>query len=1091
MKFRLFVNILIFYAMGFLHAQEIFQERILVALHPQTPALPVGKVTDASTIKSSELWRLMQKYHVVRIEKWLKSADDQDVFEGIAFNKIYRFYLEKSSLRERASRAFKASSEVLEVNFEPKVKIAVPIPPYVTNDPFIERQYYLDKILAKYVWTLAEQISPPDRPILIGIVDTGIDYLHPEMEPALYINPGEDVDGDGQFTSADLNGLDDDGNGFVDDVRGWDFSYASDSVAGDNDIRPPNAGGYEILSHGTHVAGIAGAMANNELGISGIARGYKIIGTKHSLDDDLSHGYLYNAYDGILYCAKLGADVVNCSWGGPGYYDLAQKLIDMVREDYGTIVVAAAGNDNNNNDNHHFYPGDLNGVVTVAALGPDDRKASFSNYGNVIDISAPGVGILSTIHYYKGGYATWQGTSMASPVVAGSIALLKYFFPDLSPDELAQKVLDAADPLDDLNPSYQGLLGAGRVNIYNAIGPSFLPALKIVQDSLQFEDLNQSGQIDPGERIQIGLQVRNKPNWQIATDVQVVLSTGDSLLHLLDSVAYIGDLEPGEEIWTALNDFQILPDQKHTYGQTQILFTIRGKTANGQLIEEHFPKEISLSLFQNHFPKRLNPGSIPVSVLKDSLTDETRLCLITMDNHLLLLNAKGEIIPPFPIDLLEFHRVPQVVVDVDNDGQQEIATLSNYGKLKVFKQNGSLLLDVDLNEVVYGNFAVDDLDGDGQFEFVIATMRKKLHVIALDGSELEGFPVQLNGFVPQGVAIGDVDASGTKEIAIGTFDKKLHLFDYQGKERPGWPVELPVALRFTPVISKDKNGTFIWVITKSNQLIKFNPQGSEELSVNLRSDVNFDPFLMDSNQDGLLEYCFIDEKNQFIGYSSDNHRFLFDLDMELDGIPLVFWSNSQLHLIDLNSKGQVALFDEHFSLKAYSPIYLPWAINRSISLTDLDGDGDVEAIVTGNEQLVVLDLPDSIDGQQAWSTYLANERRTSYFEIDSTQTTGLDDNQTMPLNFVVKAFPNPFNSTVKIRISGERLLKGEKVSVKIYDIRGRLITTLKEGIIKSNSLHLTWHGQNRNGLPVSSGLYFIKVQVSDAFQMIKKIGYIK
>ena len=1072
-------------------AQDAFQDRLLIALKPEAPSLPTGKVSATTAANNSQLQLLLQKYHVVKIEKWLKSADQNDVFEGIDFNKVYRFYFEKSSLLKQAAGAFKTAEDIIAVDFEPKVKIAVPIPPAVTSDPFVERQYYLDKIMAKYAWTLLEKVSPPAQPILIGIVDTGIDYLHPEMEPVLYINPGEDVDGDGQFTSADLNGIDDDGNGFVDDVRGWDFSYASDSVAGDNDIRPPSAGGYEILSHGTHVAGIAGAMANNGLGISGIARGYKIIGTKHSLDDDLSNGYLYNAYDGILYCAKLGADVVNCSWGGSGYYDLAQKLIDMVRKNYGTIVVAAAGNDNNNNDNKHFYPSDLDGVISVAALGPDDRKASFSNFGHVIDISAPGVGIFSTIHYYKGGYATWQGTSMASPVVAGSIALVKYFFPDLSPDELVQKVLDAADPLNEINPSYRNLLGSGRVNVYNAIGPSFLPDLHIIADSLQFEDLNGNGQMDPGEKIELGLKLANSAGWQRAQNLQVVVSSSDSLLHLIDSSAFIGTLEPGQEFRTDLDDFIILPDSNHVYGTIRLTFTIKGFTDEELAFRETFEKEILLSMFQPPFPQKAQVSNLPVSIMTAPDNNSKRLVFIDMNNQLNVMDATGQVLPPFPIDLQEFHRVPQVIADVDNDGQQEIATLSNYGKLKVFKQDGTVLLDLDLNEVVYGNFAVDDLNGDGQLEFVIGTMKKKLHVLSLNGNELDGFPLILNAYVAKGLAIGDINDDGFKEIVLGTFDKKVHVIDYQGNELNRWPKTLAYSVKFPPVIGKDKKGVLIAVLDQKNQLIIFSEKGAEQLTVPLREKINFAPFLMDLNKDGLVEVTVIDEKNYLIALNSAYQRYYKALGSEVNSNPLIFASDGEQRLITLKSEGEVSVFTENLKPRNYSPVQLPLALNRYCTLGDLDNDGDLEVIANSSDELIVLDLPEKAETENYWSTYLANEQRTSFLAIDPNPQTGLEAEKILPYKIQLQTFPNPFNSTVKISITANGPLHGKLRSVKIYDIRGRLVKELLNESTANLPVRLTWNGENMNRQQVSSGLYFVQIQIDDQIHLVKKIAFVK
>jgi len=129
----------------------------------------------------------------------------------------------------------------------------------------------------------------------------------------LYINPGEDIDGDVVYSELDDNGIDDDENGYIDDIRGWDFVGSAEDSPQDNDIRPPFAGNYEILSHGTHVGGIMAETSNNNIGITGLAMQSRIIATKHSYDTDFGNAYLYDAYEGILYCAKMGAKILKGS----------------------------------------------------------------------------------------------------------------------------------------------------------------------------------------------------------------------------------------------------------------------------------------------------------------------------------------------------------------------------------------------------------------------------------------------------------------------------------------------------------------------------------------------------------------------------------------------------------------------------------------------------------------------------------------------------------------------------------------------------------------------------------------------------------
>ncbi|NOX89479.1 MAG: S8 family serine peptidase [Calditrichaeota bacterium] len=1075
---RFVVVFLIALGLQSIFAGEFYSNRLLVALKPHESSWITGAVVKNRGKISPDLNNLFRKYRVVRLERWLKSADENDVYNGIDFTKVYRLYLQKSSLLNAAKNEFAALPSVQKATAEPKVKIAMPLPATVPFDPYYNRQWYLKRIMANYAWTLLDQVKNDTTTVLIGIVDTGIDYLHPELEQMLYVNPGEDIDGDGVMTESDFNGIDDDNNGFVDDISGWDFSAASDSLMGDNDIRPPNAGANEILSHGTHVSGIAGAMPDNGIGISGIARHYKIIGTKHSLDDDVVNGYLYNAYDGILYCAKLGATVINCSWGGTYYSSLAQDLINMVSEKYGSIVVAAAGNDNTNNDVNHFYPSDLDGVITVAALSSGDRKASFSNFGRVIDISAPGQGIYSTIHYYKGGYASWQGTSMASPVVAGSFALLKYFFPNFTREELIDRLLKAADPLDSLNPGYAGLLGSGRVNVYNAIAPHFLPGIFVSNDSVLFSDDNENRQIDPGETVNISLTVANRANWQNAGDVKIAARCDDPLVQLTDSVVFFGDLPAGEARTNAFEDLELRIAPTHSYGNVKIEFTISAKTNSGQTIKENYSVDLPLSTYQKGFPWRGAGSYLPLSAVKSKNSSKTSIVFISKNNDLFLLNAGAETAENFPIDLGEFHRVPPVIADLDGDGLEEIITLSYRGKLKVISLDGRILWEKDLSETIYGTFCAADIDKDGQKEIIMGTMGKMLHVISSDGNEKTGFPLKLGALAEKGVAVADVTGDGLREIVLGTFDRKLHCFDAQGSELPDFPVELSARVSATPLIGRDANGIHLFVISGKKRVQIFTPTAETELDTVLNALINSQPALADIDGDGLIEMIATGDDGVVRIFSPLNgikEIKSLDENNKYDLPPLIPFSGKKTIISLLASTGIVSVFNSDGELLPNTPFRLADPLTAAPVITDLDGDGDMELLSAGNDLITVLDLPDSLNANKGWTTFLGNNQRTGFLEVKEPSSVQKKEKAIVPSEVVLKVAPNPFNSSAKIDIEISQPKADETVKVSIYNVQGKRITTLYHGRLKRSKFSLYWRGTNRNGSAVSSGIYFCVV----------------
>jgi len=1077
-KFVFFLLLLFSYS---LTAQDNIPGHLLITLKANARAWPTGRVQQIADKMPDQTRSLFKKYGVARVERWLKSADAGDVYNGVAFNKIYRIYLGKPSFLLAAQKDFLQLSSVRHAAPEPVVKIAGPIPATTPDDPYFERQWYLKRIMANFAWTLSSEIPTDTDPVLIGIVDTGIDYLHPDIGAALYVNPGEDLNGDGQASEEDYNGIDDDGNGFVDDLLGWDFSQATDSLPGDNDIRPPVAGAHEILSHGTHVAGIAAAIHDNEVGISGIARHYRIIGTKHSRDDDVNHGYLYNAYDGILYAAKLGAKVINCSWGGEGYYQEAQDLIDMVTEKYGAIVVAAAGNDNSNNDSHHFYPSDLNHVVTVAALGAGDQRAYFSNYGHVIDISAPGQGIYSTIHYSAGGYASWQGTSMASPVVTGSLALIKAFFPDLPREEVIGLLLDAADPIDAKNPGYQGLLGAGRVNVYQAIAPRFLPGLKIVRDSIEWDDANGNAQIDPGETVRISLHLENGANWQDAHQVTVTAHVDDSLVVIQDSVLHLGEVPAGTCVDTEAQDFVFSIQPSHSYGRFSIRFDVTCNPDSSLPYDEAYTVDLLLSTYQKGFPKDHLGSLLPVSLFRSEKEKKNFIVFISSDKKLNLLDSQGEVVSPFPLSLEEYHRIPPLMADLNNDGESEIMTVSQRGKIKVFTVQGDTLWTRDLAETVYGNVAVADVDGDSLPEIVLGTMNKKLHVLNERGREQAGFPVNVGSFVEKGVALGDVDGDGRSEMVFGTFDRKLHCFNEQGSEEAGWPVELASRARFTPVIAQDTQGRHIFITDRDNHALLFNGKGQVELDTTLAVPFVVQPAFGDVNGDGVAEALTLDEEGRMWSFSTNGKVWKIEMNSaDKNAVPLsVLNARQEVRLITASNTGTVCITDGTGHALPFAPIQLDRPVATPLTIGDLDNDGDLEVLGANSESLFAVDLPDSLDTAGGWTTFMGNNQRTGFYRAAPATAIREKAPAQLPAKMRITVFPNPFNLGTQVRVHLPASLLGSPLRATVYDIRGRKVATLFNGKVSQTNYRWYWRAKNLQGKIVSSGIYFIMISVQN------------
>ena len=286
----------------------------------------------------------------------------------------------------------------------------------------------------------AWEIQTGSHDVIISVIDTGVLYNHPDLANNIWVNEAE-LNG--------VEGVDDDENGFVDDIHGWDFA--------NNDNDP-----IDDQSHGTHCAGTIAAEGNNELGVVGVAWKARIMPIKFLSAS--GGGTLANAVLSIDYSTRMGAHISNNSWGGGGYSRALEESIERAR-DAGTLFVAAAGNSRADNDRRPAYPAsyDIENIVSVAAMDNRGQLARFSNFGaKSVHIAAPGVDVLS---YTTRGLQMYSGTSMAAPHVAGVAALMKSANSQMSPVEMKAKMIETARSL----PGLDGRVVSGLVDAHAAL----------------------------------------------------------------------------------------------------------------------------------------------------------------------------------------------------------------------------------------------------------------------------------------------------------------------------------------------------------------------------------------------------------------------------------------------------------------------------------------------------------------------------------------------------------------------------------------------------------------------------------------------
>jgi subtilisin family serine protease len=325
---------------------------------------------------------------------------------------------------------------------------------FVPNDPQFENQWWLKAIRAEEAW----DVTSGSADIVIGVIDTGVDYTHEDLQGNLWVNTAEDLNGDGRFDPADLNGVDDDGNGFIDDVIGWDFTDAPIFADG-GDFLDPDPDPMDENGHGTAVTGIIAATTDNGVGVAGLAFGCRVMtlraGTSRGLlqEDDVAQA--------IVYAVENGARIINMSFGDTVVSPLLRDVMRFAFE-RGVVLVASAGN---SGDDEAHYPSGFDEVLAVGATDAEDRLASFSSRGSWVDLVAPGRDVLTTARGNQ--YSNFSGTSASAPVVSALAGLVLSLQPTLAPEAVKGILLSTAVDLGELG--WDPIFSGGRIDALRAL----------------------------------------------------------------------------------------------------------------------------------------------------------------------------------------------------------------------------------------------------------------------------------------------------------------------------------------------------------------------------------------------------------------------------------------------------------------------------------------------------------------------------------------------------------------------------------------------------------------------------------------------
>ena len=653
------------------------------------------------------------------------------------------------------------------------------------NDPLYPQQWYLQPINARQAWSkslLIQEQEKISKNSIIAVLDTGVDINNPDLKKITWSN-SEEVAGDG---------IDNDGNGYIDDINGWDF------VSEDNNPNPSFDAGFDkdALSHGTIVAGIAAAGGNNNEGVTGVSWLSKIMPLR--VLDSNGLGDIYSVIRAIDYAIAKDADVINMSFVGTGF---SNSLFNAIKRAYGNdiIMVAAAGNTDPSVNGYDMdlvkaypacYDGDNgdNMIIGVASVGRDLKKSDFSNYGACVDLVAPGQDFYSTQVYepnygfnkYYDGY--WSGTSLSTPLVSGAFGLLKALRPNLNFKQIVSSVLNSTKDIDIYNNNYQGKLGSGQLDMAAALD-ELLSGVKTEVSLTKNSYLVAGLGFDSFPQLKIlkadGTVFKSfyaySPNFTGQINIAVGDVNGDGKQEIVTGTGSGGGPH------------------------------VRVFNVEGYVLSQFFAQD------------KNSRGGINIAV--GDVNGDGKQEIITGAGkgekpQVKIFNYQGELMGEFLAYMENFIGGVKVAVgDVNGDGKQEIVTGAGSGggpHVRIFDINGLVVSQFFAFNKNFGggvNVAVGDLHGDGRAEIIVSVEQNSTPVVRVfdyQGRELSSFfayePTFLNGI---SVATGDFNKDGINEIITGksyggsaeikifnlygTLQLELlaHNQDYIGGVRPG------------------------------------------------------------------------------------------------------------------------------------------------------------------------------------------------------------------------------------------------------------------------------------------------------------------
>ncbi len=589
-----------------------------------------------------------------------------------------------------------------------------------------------------------------------------------------------------------------------------------------------------------------------------------------------------------------------------------------------------------------------------------------------------------------------------------------------------------------------------------------------------FDDVKGDGDgvVNPGETINIYVEINNLENWADATETVGTLYIDDHHIQILNETVYFGDIPTNDSINNEDAPFMVALDDKISYGTYELNLLIESLGVDNAKFSKVYSIPMPVTLEQKKWPWRHQYPINANPVFADLNNDGVGEIVVTdVQGNVNFLDREASFSRK-QIENTELLWRSSSLGDLTGNGKLDIVMASRRNKVIAYSvENDTLFTYNDCGQIVLTP-VIADINNDGNNQIVVLDIDKKLYVIDNEGKIGDGFPLTLSQTAVADLAVADLTGDGNQEIVVGTLDGKLHAVKYDASFVDGFPVQLDSRPISAPIILPNYD---IVVSTGGNKLHLISKEGKVLMERKTQGRVAMEIIAADFTNDNILEFAYV-TNNGYIDIINRQGSSLSGFPIRASGSflhpPLAVDMNGDnlVNLIAHTSTGTIYAFNHQGEIINYFPYPVGRSIEAPASIADIDKDGDLDIIISTSSGVTVIDYKNRYKSIKPWTTYRANLQRTGFYGED--HTLEIEEINVPIVTNLKQNYPNPFNPETKIDFA---LSKNSHILLEVFNLKGQRINTLIDEYLKEGHHSVVWQGVDNKQNIVSSGIYFYRL----------------